>query len=372
MKEEIRRFAEAHIAGHLEFHKMSRFPDGLWEKMAEHRLFGLGIDPPYGGQGRNARALSDAGRTLAQAGGNLGIALSWLIHEMTARWFIQGFGSLRQKTEYLPRLASGEITACFAVSEPGAGAHPKHLTTTANVVDGRYRLNGEKTYLTNAPMADLFVVIAITKRDNTKKQFTAFLVSRDTLGLTLTDPMEIPFLRPSPHGGIILKDCTVGADAVLGPMDTAYETMVRPFRNLEDTLMMGAVAGGMAFQLAQAARLIDEQKIAPKDALISELGGLRCAADALAVMADTAAGMLDRQVKDQADPTSLILFLRQQAGDFQDRLSQVIQKAKIEPDAPLDYMTRDITTAIGIAGRVSALKLNRIGRAFFESGRLPA
>ncbi len=372
MNKRFYSFAQEHIAGHPEFHEMARFPEVLWEKMAQHRLFGLGIDPAYGGQGKNARTISEAGRVLVEAGGNLGIALSWLIHEMTARWFIMGFGSSKQKASYLPRLAGGKMTACFAVSEPEYGAHPKYLSTEADCIQGRYRINGEKTYLTNAPMAGLFIVIAVTKKTESKKGFTAFLVPRDTPGLTLTDPMELPFLRPSPHGGILLRNCRVEADAVLGYLNTAYETMVRPFRELEDTMMMGPASGGMAFQLAQVARLIHEQKIAADDGLVSELGELRCAADALAALAKAGATMLDPQEKDQTGPGSIVLFFKKQAADFQSRLQQVLENAKIEPDIGLKQMRQDITAALGIAQKVSALKLGRIGREFFKSEGPPA
>ena len=106
---------------------------------------------------------------------------------------------------------------------------PKHIKTHAEKTPNGFILNGEKTYLTNGPIADLFIVIAITGHQSGKSQFTAFIVPKDTPGLTVTDPIDFPFLRPSPHGGILLNDCCIKSEQVLGNPGEAYDKMVLPF-----------------------------------------------------------------------------------------------------------------------------------------------
>ncbi|MDO9263842.1 MAG: acyl-CoA dehydrogenase family protein, partial [Desulfosalsimonadaceae bacterium] len=294
----FRKFAVRHILPYPDLHQQTRFPESLWEEMQRHHLFGIGIDPAYRGQTDRQtehpagpyRLLSIAGNAMAENGGNLGVCLSWLIHELTTFWLVQSAGTEDQQTAWLPRLAQGESTACLAVSEPGVGAHPKHLAATAEAVSGGFVLNGEKTYLTNAPLADLFIVVAVTGTVDGKKQFTAFLTPKSTPGLTLSPPLEFPFLRPSPHGGIVLKDCMVGSGQILGTFGQAYADLVLPFRTVEDTLMMGPIAGGLAGLLQYLITQLTHHRIIPDESLITTAARLHCATQALTAIAGTAAG----------------------------------------------------------------------------------
>ena len=125
-----------------------------------------------------------------------------------------------QKERYLPRRAGS--TPCFAVSEPGAGAHPKHLKTEA-VRDGdHYIVNGKKAYLTNGPISDLILLMAITGVEEGRKQYSIFLVPRETPGIEETEGVKIDFLKPSCHCGMRFTDVRVPADALLGPEGDAF------------------------------------------------------------------------------------------------------------------------------------------------------
>ena len=99
---------------------------------------------------------------LVRGGGNLGFASAWLGHCLTARFFLQRFASPAQQARWLPLIARGEATLAIAISEPGAGAHPKHLTSTARREGDAWRLAGEKAYVTNGPIAAAFVVLAVS------------------------------------------------------------------------------------------------------------------------------------------------------------------------------------------------------------------
>lgn len=361
-------FSQAFIAGHEEFHQMTQFPPGLWEEMKERRLFGLGIGTEYDGHGADFKSVANCGKALVEHGGNLGIAMTWMMHELISRGLIGKFGSPDQKNHYLPKLASGEITASLAASEPNTGAHPKYIKTAAESVNGGYRINGEKTYLTNGPMAGLFVVIAITGHDGDKKIFTAFLVPWNTAGLTVAAPLELPILRPSPHGGIILKDCMVGGESVFGGLGHAYETIVKPFRELEDTMLMGPISGALQFQINQLRRLIVKKNIKIDDVMIIELGHLQCAADALSALARSAAERIDNP-SDQPPVTPLTLFFRKQAADCQERINRAFAQILKQPDPNLTAMANDVTGGIRIASNVANLKLHKIGETFMRPAR---
>jgi glutaryl-CoA dehydrogenase len=124
---------------------------------------------------------------------------------------IHAFGSAAQKDKYLPKLRSGEMVGCFGLTEPDAGSDPAAMRTQAKSVDGGYVLNGSKTWITNAPIADLCLVWAKDDAGDIR----GFLVDRGTKGLD-TPKIEGKFsLRCSATGMIMLQDVFVPADAVL-------------------------------------------------------------------------------------------------------------------------------------------------------------
>ena len=125
-------------------------------------------------------------------------------------------------------MATGEITVSFAVSEPGAGAHPKLISARAEKHTEGFSLSGEKTYLTNGPIANLFIVIAISDVVDGRKRYSAFLVPKNVPGLSASAPMQIEALRPSPHGGVVLSRCLLPEVALLGNLDRGTRYLLKP------------------------------------------------------------------------------------------------------------------------------------------------
>lgn len=290
--------------------------------------------------------------------------MSWLIHEMVAQWLIFSFGTDAQKKEYLPPLAAGKKTACFAVSEPKVGAHPKHIKSSAKKVSDGFCLNGDKTYLTNGPIADFFVVIAITGQAYAKNQFTAFILSKDTPGLNVTAPINFPFLRPSPHGGIHLKDCMVKPEQVLGYPGEAYDKMVLPFRTIEDTMMMGPITGGLKFLFRQLICQLKQQETLSDQLLITETAHLKCTLDALDSICEVTAKELDENIESE-NLLSFGIFFKTQTTGFLEKIGQIFEKKGIEPDQKITYMINDLSAVTRIAENASKIKLAKIGNSLF-------
>jgi alkylation response protein AidB-like acyl-CoA dehydrogenase len=359
-QQQIDRFVKTEAASSL--NGTDAFPVALWRKMGEAGLLGLGIPAAYGGSGGDWLSIQAAGEAFVRCSRNMGMALSWLIHLIVCRFAIFGFGTNQQIGQWLPRLAAGEITPSLAISEPRTGAHPKYLRTSAVREGEDWILTGEKSFLTNGPLAGLFMVFAITAVEGDKKQFTAFLVPRETPGLSLTDPIKLDFLKPSPHCGIRLEACRISSDQVLGNQGDAFERISKPFRDLEDAMLMGPVAGGMQVQMASLPLLIARQGIGPTDDLKTAIGELQVRLDALRILAYEAAAMLDSGRRHPEFP-SLLLSFRSLAGQFQSRLAQVLDQSGIITDPAWATLAKDLTMTLGVTGHVALIKQKKIGEA---------
>lgn len=190
-------------------------PPAIVERMRSLGLFGHSIPEAYGGAGLTSEELSLVNIEVSQCattfrarfGGNTGIASESLVVD----------GTEAQKKTWLPRLASGEVTGCFALTEPDAGSDATALTATA-VLDGDdYVINGRKCFITNAPIADLFTVFART--DASAKGaagISAFLIPRGTPGLSTPPAYCKMGQHGSPVGEVVLQDCRVPVSAIVG------------------------------------------------------------------------------------------------------------------------------------------------------------
>jgi alkylation response protein AidB-like acyl-CoA dehydrogenase len=335
----ISRFAIEHVASRADLQKAQEFPEDIWQKMGEAGFFQIGIAKDFGGSGGGFKELAAAGEVFVRSGYNMGLALSWLYQQIIAINLISGFGTEKQRKKYLPLMAQGKLIASFAVSEPKHGARPKFLTATA-VPDGKgYKLNGEKIYITNAPVAGLFIVIAITGEERQQKKFSAFLVANSEEGVNISPQIKFDFLKPSLHGGIKLCDCRVPASNMLGEKDTAYTNIVIPFGDVENIVMMGAATGGMGAELMDVILEINARRINENKSLQSEIGELDSLLETMRAVAREAAQKLDQQ-DNAADPLTLIFD--ELAEGFQSRIAAVVTKWELETKDRYNILQADL------------------------------
>lgn len=219
-----------------------------WRKCAAMGIHGLAVPEEYGGTGHDVLttvgALEALGYGCADAGLLFAIgAQMWAVQAPILR-----FGSDEQKQHYLPRLLSGEIIGAHAITEPGSGSDTFSMTATAEKRGDEYVLNGSKTFATNAPVADVFVVFATT---NPKRGFmgvTAFLVDKGTPGLTAGRAIDKMGIRTSPMGEVFLSDCVVPASARLGREGNGG-TIFTHSMGWERTCILAGAVGAMERQL---------------------------------------------------------------------------------------------------------------------------
>jgi len=261
------------------------FPIRLWQRLAEEKLLIPSLSVALGGQGSRHPAIIHAVKVLTYASASPGLGMTWVMQQALIELIIKSDNEL-VNSQYLTKLLSGEALCALSVSEPGAGAHPKRLTTTAEYRDGAYVINGEKTYVTNGPFAGLFIVLAITEMVNGRKAFTAFMVPRETKGLTVKPMKGFDALKPSQHCGLVLDNCRLPASHIIGEKGHAFDSISKPFREHEDVLMLSALAGAMQ-------SITDEIITLNEDILTEELGQLLAIIDSVMALAVQAAMALD-------------------------------------------------------------------------------
>jgi len=188
-----------------------------WNKAAAFGIHGLPIPAAYGGQGRDLLSTILAMEALGRGSRDNGLVFSINAHMWACEMPILAYGSEEQKKAWLPRLVSGAAVGAHAITEPNAGSDVFSLTAKAERVDVGYRINGAKTFSTNAPVADLAVAFAYLERDGKSKALTAFLVPRGTKGVTFSQPIHKMGLRTSPMGEVVFDDCVLPESARLGP-----------------------------------------------------------------------------------------------------------------------------------------------------------
>ncbi|MEU9504858.1 acyl-CoA dehydrogenase family protein [Micromonospora sp. NPDC048170] len=218
LRESIEQFAQARLNDNLvDNDKAGVFARENWRECAKIGLVGLPIPEAYGGSQADAVTTMVALEALGYGCRDNGLIFSLNAHLWAGASPILRFGTEEQRRRYLPAMCAGEMIAAHGMSEPGSGSDAYALTTTA-VRDGdRYLVNGSKTFITNAPVADVFLVFATTDRRRGFAGVNAFLVDSDTPGLTVGEPTDKMGLRTSPMADVHLDGCAVPASCRLGP-----------------------------------------------------------------------------------------------------------------------------------------------------------
>ena len=211
-------------------------------------MLGLCVPERFGGTG-----LDPLTTAYALEGLGYGCRDNGLLFALNAQmWAVQShlvrFGSLEQQARYLPRLVGGEWIGAHGMTEPGAGSDSFALTTTARRDGDDSLLNGTKTFVSNAPEADLFLLLATGNPARGFLGISAFLVERGTLGLSVGPPIAKMGLRSAPMSEVILQDCRVPLAQRLGGEGNGG-TIFRHSMTWERCCILATCVGTMAWQL---------------------------------------------------------------------------------------------------------------------------
>jgi alkylation response protein AidB-like acyl-CoA dehydrogenase len=202
------------------------FPWDVVKAMAEADLFGIFIPEEYGGLGGGVMELSIAVEELSKACGGIALALA---ATALGAFPILLFGTEEQKRKYLPDLAAGKKLAAFALTEPNAGSDAGSIQTTAVRNGDCYILNGTKQWITNAGEADIYTVIAMTDRSRGSRGATAFLLDKGMPGFDFGKKENKLGIRASATREVILRDCEVPHENVLGGEGLGFVVAMKTF-----------------------------------------------------------------------------------------------------------------------------------------------
>jgi acyl-CoA dehydrogenase len=355
--ETIAAFARDHVA--TRDLKTDDFPHDLWAEMGKAGVLGYGLPAEYGGTEASLAEIMAAAEGFMRAGRNLGIVTAWQTHILAGRFFIAAHGTAAQTQELLPDLATGKRTACIAISEPGAGAHPKRLSSTARREGEAFVIDGAKAWLTNGPVADYYLFLAITGEDGGLKRFSLIGLPRDTPGVTQTDAGAVEFLKPCQHGGIEVKGARVPAANMIGAEGAAFDIMAKGFRSFEDVVGLGAGIGGLlacADMIAGAAPDLDESA----EERLGVLGGR---VDVLRLIAREAVAVLET-----GGDTGLSVPAKQILAEARDDLRAVIEIAGLGGNDAASLLA-DLDGMGTVAQAVQRAKQRARGRQLLEEGR---
>ncbi len=243
----IREFAQGEIAPRArEMDAQSIMPAEILTQMRDLGLFGAQVPEEYGGLGLDTVTYANIIEELARACAGVSILLS--VHCSVAAYPLMVFGNEDQRRRFLPRLAAGEVGA-FCLSEPDSGSDAASLKTSARREGDRYVLNGTKVFVSSGSVAGLYLVMARTDPEARPlhRGISAFLVERQTPGLSMGRKEDKMGLRADDTMEIFLEDCPVPAENRLGEEGTGFKIAMKSL----DSGRIGV--GAQAIGIAQAA-----------------------------------------------------------------------------------------------------------------------
>ncbi|WP_297843782.1 acyl-CoA dehydrogenase [uncultured Roseibium sp.] len=195
----------------IEAYREEKTDRGIFNEMGELGLLGVTLPEDYGCAGASYVAYGVVAREIERVDSGYRSMMS--VQSSLVMYPIYAYGSEEQRQKYLPKLASGEFVGCFGLTEPDAGSDPAGMRTRAEKIDGGYKLTGSKMWISNAPIADVFVVWA--KSEAHDGAIRGFVLDKGMKGLTAPKVGGKLSLRASITGEIVMDGVEVGEDALL-------------------------------------------------------------------------------------------------------------------------------------------------------------
>lgn len=212
----IRVLGESLSHNHIENERNGTFSRESWDALRATGLLGMPFDPDFGGSGKSITDTMEALEVLGQVSRDSGLAFSAVTSMASSATPLNGFASPGLKQKYLPGLCDGSLIGAHAITELGSGSDALGMSTRAVRDGSHFVLDGTKAFITNAGLADVYVIYAKTADNAGPLGITAFLVEAGTPGLRAGQPVRKMGLGTSPMADLTLESCRIPVENVIG------------------------------------------------------------------------------------------------------------------------------------------------------------
>jgi isovaleryl-CoA dehydrogenase len=343
------------------------FPTELWPEMGALGLHGITVGEEDGGLGLGYLEHVVAQEEVARASASIG--LSYGAHSNLCVNQIRRWANPEQKAKYLPKLISGEHVGSLAMSEAGAGSDVVSMKLKADKVDGGYRLNGTKFWITNAHYADTLVVYAKTGEGS--RGITTFLIEKDMPGFSLGQKLDKMGMRGSPTGELVFDDCFVPDENVMGPVNGGVGVLMSGL-DYERTVLAGIQLGIMQACLDVVLPYVRERKqfgqsIGSFQLMQAKVADMYVALNSARAYVYTVARNCDAGKTTRFDAAGAILLASESAVKVSLEAIQALGGAGYTKDWPVERFLRD-AKLLDIGAGTNEIRRMLIGRELIGAG----
>ncbi|MCA9787142.1 MAG: acyl-CoA dehydrogenase family protein [Calditrichaeota bacterium] len=329
LRDTLRKFAKSELNGDVIQRDRDQFFDrDLWRKMGEMAIPGLPVPSEYGGGGLSPLDTAIALEALGQGCTDGGLLFSLCAHMLPCTMPIYKFGTEEQRRKWLPGLCDGTLIAGNAMTEPGTGSDAFNMTTRA-VRDGDdWVLNGNKIFITNAPVADVFVLFALTDPEKGYHGgVSCFIVPAESRGLSRSHKIEKMGIRTSPFGEVALEDVRVPHSAMLAG-EGGGSSLFTHSMDWERSLLFAFHVGAMERLIETCVKYARTRQqfgspITKFPAIREHMAEMRCRVEASRLLVYQAASRLEKSRSVSQDAAIAKLVVSESLGEVTRRAVQI-------------------------------------------------
>ncbi|MGN2625300.1 isovaleryl-CoA dehydrogenase [Stutzerimonas balearica] len=371
LRDQVRAFVDAELAPRAaEIDATNSFPMDMWKKFGEMGLLGVTVPEEYGGAGLGYLAHVVAMEEISRASAS--VALSYGAHSNLCVNQINRNGSEAQKQKYLPRLISGEHVGALAMSEPNAGSDVVSMKLRAEKRGDRYVLNGSKTWITNGPDANTYVIYAKTDLDKGPHGITAFIVERDWKGFSRGNKFDKLGMRGSNTCELFFDDVEVPEENVLGQLNGGVRVLMSGL-DYERVVLAGGPTGIMQACLDVVVPYVHDRKqfgqsIGEFQFIQGKVADMYTQLNASRAYLYAVAQACDRGETTRKDAAGVILYTAENATQMALQAIQILGGNGYINEFPTGRLLRD-AKLYEIGAGTSEIRRMLIGRELFNESK---
>ncbi|UAW96865.1 isovaleryl-CoA dehydrogenase [Halopseudomonas nanhaiensis] len=371
LREQVRHFVATELAPRAaDIDSSNHFPADMWRRFGDLGLLGITVEEEYGGSGLGYLAHVVAMEEISR--GSASVALSYGAHSNLCVNQIKRNGSAEQKSRYLPKLVSGEHVGALAMSEPSAGSDVVSMKLRADKRGDHYVLNGSKTWITNGPDADTYVIYAKTAPDKGPQGISAFIVERDWKGFSRSEKFDKLGMRGSNTCELFFDDVEVPEENVLGTENGGVRVLMSGL-DYERVVLSGGPVGIMQAAMDVIVPYIHDRKqfgqsIGEFQLIQGKVADMYTQLNASRAYLYAVAQACDRGETTRKDAAGVILYTAERATQIALDAIQILGGNGYINDYPTGRLLRD-AKLYEIGAGTSEIRRMLIGRELFNETR---